>query len=55
MVRSAIMIDERIDREEAVVLAMKKKIDGIKVKYNAKVEKMTKLVEKKEYIQIGKL
>ncbi len=47
MARRAISIDEQIDRQEAVVLAMKKKIDDMKVKYDAEIEKMAKLVEKK--------
>ena len=46
----AISIDEQIDRQEAVVLAMKKKIDDMKVKYDAEIEKMAKLVEKKKNI-----
>ena len=50
MARRAISIDEQIDRQEAVVLAMKKKIDDMKVKYDAEVEKMAKLVEKKKSI-----
>ena len=50
MVRRAISIDEQIDRQEAVVLAMKKKIDDMKVKYDAEIEKMAKLVEKKKNI-----
>ena len=54
MARRAISIDELIDRQEAVVLAMKKKIDDMKVKYDAEIEKMAKLVEKKkEYFQTG--
>ncbi len=50
MARRAISIDEQIDRQEAVVLAMKKKIDEMKVKYDAEIEKMAKLVEKKKSI-----
>ena len=50
MARRAISIDEQIDRQEAVVLAMKKKIDDMKVKYDAEFEKMAKLVEKKRSI-----
>jgi len=50
MARRAISIDEQIDRQEAVVLAMKKKIDDMKVKYDAEIEKMAKLVEKKRSI-----
>lgn len=50
MARRAISIDEQIDRQEAVVLAMKKKIDDMKVKYEAEIEKMAKLVEKKKSI-----
>ena len=50
MARRAISIDEQIDRQEAVVLTMKKKIDDMKVKYDAEVEKMAKLVEKKKSI-----
>ena len=48
MARRAISIDEQIDRQEAVVLAMKKKMDELKEKYDAEVEKMAKLVEKKK-------
>ena len=50
MARRAISIDEQIDRQEAVVLAMKKKIEDMKVKYDAEIEKMAKLVEKKKSI-----
>ena len=50
MARRAISIDEQIDRQEVVVLAMKKKIDDMKVKYDAEIEKMAKLVEKKKSI-----
>ena len=50
MARRAISIDEQIDRQEAVVLAMKKRIDDMKVKYDAEIEKMAKLVEKKKSI-----
>lgn len=50
MARRAISIDEQIDRQEAVVIAMKKKIDDMKVKYEAEIEKMAKLVEKKKSI-----
>ena len=50
MARRAISIDEQIDRQEAVVMAMKKKIDDMKVKYDAEIEKMAKLVEKKRSI-----
>ena len=50
MARRAISIDEQIDRQEAVVLTMKKKIDDMKVKYDAEIEKMAKLVEKKRSI-----
>ena len=50
MARRAISIDEQIDRQEAVVLAMKKKIDEMKGKYDAEIEKMAKLVEKKKSI-----
>ena len=50
MARRAISIEEQIDRQEAVVLAMKKKIDDMKVKYDAEIEKMAKLVEKKKSI-----
>ena len=50
MARRAISIDEQVDRQEAVVLAMKKKIDDMKVKYEAEIEKMAKLVEKKKSI-----
>jgi len=50
MARRAISINEQIDRQEAVVLAMKKKIDEMKVKYDAEIEKMAKLVEKKKSI-----
>ena len=51
MARRAISIEEQIDRQEAVVLAMKKKIDDMKVKYDAEIEKMAKLVEKKKQIE----
>ena len=51
MARRAISIDEQIDRQEAVVLAMKKKIDNMKVKYEAEIEKMAKLVDKKKDIE----
>ena len=51
MARRAISIDEQIDRQEAVVLAMKKKIDTMKVKYEAEIEKMAKLVDKKKDIE----
>ena len=50
MGRRAVPIDEQISRQEAVVLAMKKKIDDMKVKYDAEIEKMAKLVEKKRSI-----
>ena len=50
MARRAISIDEQIDRQEAVVLAMKKKIGDMKVKYDAEIEKMAKLVDKKKSI-----
>ena len=50
MAHGAISIDEQIDQQEAVVLAMKKKIDDRKVKYDAEIEKMAKLVEKKKSI-----
>ena len=50
MGRRAVPIDEQISRQEAVVLAMKKKIDDMKVKYDAEIEKMAKLVEKKKSI-----
>ena len=48
MGRRVISIEEQIDRQEAVVLAMKKKIDDMKAKYEAEIEKMAKLVEKKK-------
>ena len=51
MGRRAVPIDEQIDRQEAVVLAMKKKIDDMKAKYEAEIEKMAKLVEKKKQIE----
>ena len=51
MARRAISIDEQIDRQEAVVLAMKKKIDTMKVKYESEIEKMAKLVDKKKDIE----
>ena len=51
MARRAISIDEQIDRQEAVVLAMKKKIDTMKVKYEAEIEKMAKLVDKKKDLE----
>lgn len=44
MARRAISIDEQIDRQEAVVLAMKKK-------YDASVEKLAKLVDKKKELE----
>ena len=44
----AVSIEEQIDRQEAVVLAMKKKGDDMKAKYEAEIEKMAKLVEKKK-------
>ena len=50
MAQGAISIEEQIDQQEAVVLAMKKKIDDMKVKYDAEIEKMAKLVEKKRSI-----
>ena len=50
MARRAISIEEQIDRQEAVVLAMKKKMDDMKAKYEAEIEKMAKLVEKKRNI-----
>ena len=50
MAHGAISIEEQIDQQEAVVLAMKKKIDDMKVKYDAEIEKMAKLVEKKRSI-----
>ena len=50
MRRRAVPIDEQISRQEAVVLAMKKKIDDMKAKYEAEIEKMAKLVEKKKSI-----
>ena len=50
MARRAILIDEQIDRQETVALAMKKKIDDMKEKYDAEIEKMAKLVEKKKGI-----
>ena len=50
MGRKAVSIEEQINRQEAVVLAMKKKIDDMKVKYEAEIEKMAKLVEKKKSI-----
>ena len=33
MARRAIPIDEQINRQEAIVLAMKKKVDDMKAKY----------------------
>ena len=50
MARRAISIDEQIDRQEAVVLTMKKKIEDMKEKYDAEIEKMAKLVERKKSI-----
>ena len=44
MGRRAVPIDELIDRQEAVVLAMKKK-------YDASVEKLAKLVDKKKELE----
>ena len=51
MVCRAVSIEEQIDRQEAVVLAMKKKMDDMKAKYEAEIEKMAKLVEKKKQIE----
>lgn len=51
MGRRAVSIEEQINRQEAVVLAMKKKIDDMKAKYEAEIEKMAKLVEKKKQIE----
>ena len=51
MARRAIPIDEQINRQEAIVLAMKKKVDDMKAKYEAEIEKMAKLVEKKKQIE----
>ena len=51
MARRAISIEEQIDRQEAVVLAMKKKMDDMKAKYEAEIEKMAKLVKKKKQIE----
>ena len=51
MGRRAVPIDEQISRQEAVVLAMKKKMDDMKAKYEAEIEKMAKLVEKKKQIE----
>ena len=51
MGRKAVSIEEQINRQEAVVLAMKKKIDDMKAKYEAEIEKMAKLVEKKKQIE----
>ena len=39
MARRAISIEEQIDRQEAVVLAMKKKMDDMKAKYEAEIER----------------
>ena len=44
MGRRAVPIDELISRQEAVVLAMKKK-------YDASVEKLAKLVDKKKELE----
>ena len=44
MGRRAVPIDEQISRQEAVVLAMKKK-------YAASVEKLAKLVDKKKELE----
>ena len=44
MGRRAVLIDELISRHEAVVLAMKKK-------YDASVEKLAKLVDKKKELE----
>ena len=44
MGRRAVPIDEQISRKEAVVLAMKKK-------YDASVEKLAKLVDKKKELE----
>lgn len=51
MGRRTVPIDEQISRQEAVVLAMKKKVDDMKAKYEAEIEKMAKLVEKKKQIE----
>ncbi len=48
MARRAMTINEQIDRQEAIVIAMKKKIDDMKVKYEGEIDKMAKLVEKKK-------
>ena len=48
MARRAISKDEQIDRYETLILAMKKKIDDMKVKYDAEIKKMAKLVKKKK-------
>ena len=40
MGRRAVPIDELISRQEAVVLAMKKKMDDMKAKYEAEIEKI---------------
>ena len=44
MGRRAVPIDEQINRQEAVVLTMKKK-------YDASVEKLAKLVDKKKELE----
>ena len=51
MGRRAVPIDEQINRQEAVVLAMKKKVDDMKAKYEAEIEKMAKLVDKKKELE----
>ena len=44
MARRAIPLDEQIDRQEAIVMAMKKK-------YDASVDKLEKLVTKKRELE----
>lgn len=51
MGRRAVPIDEQISRQEAVVLTMKKKKDDMEKKYDASVEKLAKLVEKKKALE----
>jgi len=45
-----ISLEEQINRQEAVVLKMKKQFDDLKAKYDAEIEKMAKLVEQKRNI-----
>lgn len=55
MYMRAVPIEEQIDRKEAVVLTMKKIVDDMKAKYEAEIEKMAKLVEKKKQIESNEI